>query len=121
MKLEVHPKKARSRLPFTAQVIDVQSPPSLTVGKIGETLSFAPRVQSGDGEHRYKVTFWLEEPGEYEVRAISAQETRIEKILVEPQVYMSFAKEFGSFTILFLCVMAGVVLWIRRIMQSQPQ
>ena len=109
MKIQfVNDGEIRTTVPIVLVIYESSSLPQFTVDKLGKI----PVYPFKDG---FRAEFFVETPGVYSLKLISGKEVWNKEILVKEQKYLSFRKEFGFFSILFVLMMCGVVLWVRKI------
>ena len=70
----------------------------------------------------FKSEFYFTLPSTYHVEVRGDQEIQNLDLLVEQHTFLDFQNEFGIFSLLFLIVMGGIILWTRKIMKKKmPQ
>lgn len=120
MKVELSTQNVRSMLP--ARVIISECPANVSVEvKSADTESswFKPfaveltRKQPSQCEGEVVIAA----PGKYQVTAYSGELVVTKELLVAEQKYLEFGSEFGAFASLFIIMMAGMILWVRKKMK----
>lgn len=114
MKWTFHPttKQLTTSLPLSVEVEDARGKPSISLSQVGE-LELKP-FKNG-----FKADFYVKLPGTYYLTIKDKYESSTMTLIVEEHTYLDFQNEFGSFFILFVAVMGGIVLWTRKIMKKK--
>lgn len=109
-----HPKNEdlTTSLPLSVEITKWEGEAQVLVEGIGP-LELRP------SPHGLKADFYFTLPGTYTLTVKDAHHTEVRELMVEQHNYLNFVTEFGTFFVLFLFVMGGIVLWTRRIMKNK--
>jgi hypothetical protein len=116
MALSVRPLKTREFIPIYVDV-DVKGhdkPHRIEVREITQGHPFFVPLRKDAKSEKLSGNFWLEKAGEYTITYGS----EVARVTVEPQIFMGLSRELGLSMGLLALVLAGVLIWIRRIRQS---
>lgn len=113
MNYEIYPKneKFSTSLPITIEVEG--KGPRLDIEGIG-------RIDLKGGQKK-TAQIYFRLPGHYKLIFKDGEEVREEVITVYQHEYLDFKNEFGFFSLLFLIVMGGIILWTRKIMKKRTE
>lgn len=114
MNYEIYPKNEEfsTSLPITIEVEGATNP-RLDIEGIG-------RIDLKGGQKK-TAQIYFRLPGEYKLTFKDGEVVRQEVITVYQHEYLDFKNEFGFFSILFLIVMGGIILWTRKIMKNKTE
>ena len=98
----------RTTIPVILEIQHVKNKPLVSVKQLG----IVPVVKK---KGSYKAEFWTQEPGNYLIEVKDGNDIWKKEIFIKKQEYLNFSKEFGFFTILFIFMMVGVYLWMKKI------
>lgn len=120
MKIHLSQKTTRTLVPIQIRIEEPSSSLRVVVTPTGEKAvaqdSFSiPMKKTGEG---WQGSFWLEQPGDYELTAFSQTQKASEHFHVKEQVFLSFPVEFGIFLLSLVIVSGflggGFILWKRK-------
>jgi hypothetical protein len=115
MKWTFHPKNSEltTSLPMSVEVLEYSGKASAHLSGIGP-LELKRSPQGG-----LKADFYVTLPGTYVLELRDDNGVVSKELLIAQHNYLDFGNEFGTFFVLFLFVMGGIILWTRRIMQNK--
>lgn len=115
MKWTFHPENEEltTSLPMSVEIREFKGKPEVLIREIG-SLELKKMKEGG-----LRSEFYVSLPGKYVLEVRDAERFFQRELEIKQHVYLKFNKEFGSFSIIFLFVMGGVVLWTRRIMKNK--
>lgn len=110
MKYSISPNKdVTTSLPINIEVTG--KAPLVHIDGIG-------KIELKGGEKK-TAQIYFKLPGEYRITFKDGDIVHHEVIKIEQHEYLNFKNEFGAFSLLFLLVMTGVIIWTRKIMQNK--
>ena len=111
--LVIQPESLRTGVPITVTVGPEAGHrgTSLVVSAVDPSGGEPFAVPLADGTEGHRVGhFVLSLPGRYEITAGATKQT----VTVAPQQNLSFAAEFGVFSLAVFLLVGGMVVWLRR-------
>lgn len=113
MKYSIQPNKDKlsTSVPITIEVNGIK--PVVSIEGIG-------RIDL-KGTEKKTAQIYFSLPGEYKITFKDGELIKHEVLKVSQHEYLKFKYEFGAFTILFLLVMGGIILWTRKIMKNKTE
>ncbi len=110
MIIEINPKKDyRTQVPIYIKITDSLELPRVKVSGVGE-------IPVKKTNNFYQSHFYIQKSGIYKLEISNPIKKVVKTLNVSEQTYLSFSKEFGAFSVIFIIVMLGVILWTRKIM-----
>jgi hypothetical protein len=115
MKWTFHPKNKHltTSLPMSVEISEFSGKPSVSLSGVG-SLELKPVPNGG-----MKADFYVTLPGNYTLTVKDSNSSASQELEIAQHTYLDFGNEFGTFFVLFLFVMGGIVLWTRKIMQKK--
>lgn len=117
MKWTFHPtnKKLTTSLPLSIEVEGFSGEPTVTLSEVGRLE--LKKVSEG----KLRSDFYVGLEGKYILTVKDSKETVHIPLDIAQHRYINFTNEFGSFFLLFLVVMGGIILWTRKIMKYKTR
>lgn len=109
-----HPKgELRTTVPMSLEISGYAGVPKVVLEGVGDLDLQA------SGRDSLKAHFYVTLPGKYRLIMSDRQSNSSYEFFVHEQKYLDFKSEFGIFFILFILVMGGLFLWVRKIMKRK--
>lgn len=114
MKWTFHPtnKDLTTSVPLSVEISEWEGNPKVKVSQIGE-------LELKKSKSGLRADFHLTLPGEYQIEVTDALVKDSLSIKVAQHDYLNFSREFGSFGLLFILVMGGIIIWTKKIMRKK--
>jgi hypothetical protein len=98
---------------MSVEVWDFVGKPSVNLSGIG-ALELKSRPNGV-----MRTDFYVSLPGTYTLTIKDSNSSASHELEIAQHTYLDFGKEFGTFFVLFLIVMGGIILWTMKIMQKK--
>jgi hypothetical protein len=108
MIVELNPQNNfRTTVPIYLKVKNFNLPVIVEVKPIGEiAFSIKDKILS--------THFWVDKSGNYELKIQDKNSIWSKEIHIEKQQFINFTNQFGFFSILFLILITGLILWMKN-------
>lgn len=106
-------KKLTTSLPLSIEIEDFVGEPTVTLSDVGRLE--LKKVSEG----KLRSNFYVGLEGHYTLTIKDSKEVVSIPLNIAQHRYINFTNEFGSFFLLFLVVMGGIILWTRKIMRNK--